>query len=268
MRALKPVPSLDIDPTCRQPRCGLTATLILAMVASLGMVPSRAEVSVDALYDLRHTTDPQDNANNFPVLEIKAFFPLSFGSFLMKEEIDLDGTRHNPSQVYTEITQSIKLGSLKLGRLPLFAHLGYSGGLGVFGNGAGGYYIANAYNVGFEYPFEIRKAFCNVSIAARRASLTQPSYDPMLTAYAGRFFFNYKLLIANSLEAWTLAYDQANTATEPRRGKFAAWEIETEVWYKVAKNLSVGTYTRTTRNVYAISNRWLVFPSFGIRYSF
>ncbi len=37
--------------------------------------PSRAEVSVDLLYDFRHTPDPQDNANNFPVVELKLFFP-------------------------------------------------------------------------------------------------------------------------------------------------------------------------------------------------
>ncbi len=238
------------------------------MVALLRIAPSHAEVSVDALYDLRHTTDPGDNANNFPVIEIKAFFPLSFGSFLMKEEIDLDGTNHDPSQVYTEISQSIKLGSLEVGHRPLFAHLGYSGGLGVFGNATGGYYIHNAYNVGLEYTFEVRKAFCNVSVAGRRTSQVSPSYDPMLTVYAGRFFWNYKLLIANSLEAWTTSYDQTNGAAQPRAGKFASWEIESEVWYKVAKNLSVGTYTRTTRNVYALSNRWVVYPSFGVRYAF
>lgn len=252
-----------------RPRRGaFTATLILAIVTWLGVVPSHAEVSVDALYDLRHTTDPAENANNFPVIELKVFFPLSFGSFLMKEEIDLDGANRNASQIYTELSQSFKLGGLKVGHLPLFAHIGYSGGLGVFGNATGGYYIRNAYNVGLEYPFEARKAFCNVFAALRRTSLAQPSYDPMVSVYTGKYLFNYKLLIANSLEAWTTSYDQAKTPTQPRAGKYASWEIESEVWYKVAKNLSVGTYTRTTRNVYAISNRWVVFPSFGVRFAF
>jgi hypothetical protein len=242
----------------------LSAALAGVMSLLLRATPGHAEVSVDVLYDLRHATDPRDNPNNFPVLELKAFFPLSFGSFLLKEEMDLDGASHNVSQVYTELSQSVKLGSLMLGQRPLYAHLGYSGGLGLFANATGGYYIRSAYNVGLEYPFEARKAFCDVFVALRRTSLAQPSYDPMLAVYAGRYFFKDKLLVANSLEAWTASYDQ----TPSRAGKYASWELESEAWYKIAKHLSVGTYVRTTRNVYALSNRWLLFPSFGVRYVF
>jgi hypothetical protein len=64
-----------------------------------------------------------------------------------------------------------------------------------------------------------------------------------------------------------LGNDLAGSAT-PRSGKIASWEIESEVWYKVARDLSVGTYIRTTRNVYALSNRWVVYPSVGVRYAF
>jgi hypothetical protein len=69
--------------------------------------PCHADVSVDWLYDFRHLTDPGSNANNFPVVELKVFIPQSFGTFLMKEEIDLDGPNHNVSQIYTELSQSI-----------------------------------------------------------------------------------------------------------------------------------------------------------------
>ena len=245
------------------------SALLAVMTALLTPIPSHADVNVDWLYDFRRATDPRDNANNFPIVELKVFFPQSFGSFLMKEEIDLNGANHNVSQVYTELSQSIELGNLQLLDRPLFAHVGYSGGLGLFGNGAGGFYIRNAYSVGLAYPFEVKQAFCNVFVAARYTNLARPSYDPMLSIYAGRYFFNYKLLIANSLEAWTIAYDQGGATTTPSRaGRLASWELESEVWYKIAKNFSVGTYVRTTRNVYAVSNRWLVYPSVGVRYAF
>jgi len=234
----------------------ILARSLAAMAALLTAAPSYADVNVDWLYDFRHATDPRDNANNFPVVELKVFFPQSFGSFLMKSELDLNGTNHNVSQVYTELSQSIKLGSLKLLDRPLFAHVGYSGGLGVFGNATGGFYIRNAYTLGLAYPFEVQKAFCNVFVAVRYSSLAQPSYDPMISIYAGRYFFNYKLLVANSLEAWTTAHEHAS------------WELESEVWYKIARNISVGTYVRTTRNVYNVSNRWLLYPSIGVRYAF
>jgi hypothetical protein len=89
--------------------------------------------------------------------------------------------------------------------------------------------------------------------------------DPMLTVYAGRYFLDYRLLIANSLEAWSTSTKQALGG---QGGKFASWELESEAWYRVAKHFYVGTYTRTTRNVYAVSNRWVVYPSVGVRYTF
>jgi hypothetical protein len=245
----------------------LIPVLLWALLVSAVEEPARAEVSVDLLYDFRHTTDPQDNANSFPVVELKLFFPQSFGSFLMKSEIDLDGADHNPSQTYTELSQSLKLGSATLWGQPLFIHLGYSGGLGSFGAGAGSFYIQNAYQLGLEYPFQVDNAFCNAYVALRYTTFEKPSYDPMLALYAGRYFLNYKLLLANSFEGWTTSKDQGST-TQHDSGKFTSWELETEVWYKVGKDLSVGTYVRTTRNVYAADDRWLVYPSVGVRYAF
>ena len=253
----------------RSRRPSTLSLVLLGATLALGFaVPGRAEVSVDLLYDFRHTTDPQDNANNFPVVELKLFLPQSFGSFFLKSEIDLDGANHNPSQTYTELSQSLKLGRASLLGQPLYVHLGYSGGLGSFGNGAGAFSIQNAYQLGLEYPFQVDSAFCNTYVALRYTSFDKPSYDPMIVLYAGRYFLNYKLLLANSLEAWTTSKDQGTTATQHDSGKYASWELETEAWYKVGKDLSVGTYVRTTRNVYAVSDRWVVYPSVGVRYSF
>lgn len=261
------VPTLPEQPAAMSPTSILSRTL-LATLALLAAAPSRADVNVDLLYDLRHTSDPRDNANNFPVVELKLFYPRSFGSFLMKEEIDLDGSNHNVSQTYTELSQSIKLGGATLMQAPVYAHVGYSGGLGLFGNASGGYYIRNSFNAGLEYPFQVRGAFCNAFVAVRYTSFARPSYDPMLSLYAGRYFFKYRLLVANSLEAWTTSNNQGDASTQHQSGKFASWELESEAWYKVARDFSVGAYIRTTRNVYTLSNRWVVYPSFGVRYAF
>jgi len=254
-------------------RIAHTFAAILTVVALLASAASRADVSVDWLYDFRHVTDPQDNPNDFPVVELKLFFPQSFGSFQLKQEIDLDGAHHNGSEIYTELSQSIKLGNVTLAGSPLLVRVGYSGGLGLFNDTAGGFYIQNTYQLGLASSFQVRKAFCDVSLSLRDTSFAKPSYDPMLTLYAGRYFFDSKLLLANSLEAWTTSTAQAlsgqgGTSSQPAGGKFASWELESEAWYRVAKHFYVGTYTRTTRNVYAVSNRWVVYPSFGVRYTF
>lgn len=239
----------------------LGGILLSGVVLLSATAPSRADMSIYGLYDFRHSTDPADNTSNFPVIEMKGFFPLSFGSFLFKEEIDLDGTRKNQSEVYSELDQSIRIGRASLWGSPLSLHLGYSGGLGVFNDAAGGYYVQNAYTAGPEYGFRVAGAYCDVYTALRYTDIVRPSYDPMISIWTGKFFLGYRLLIANSLEAWT-------SYAAPGSGKTAAWEIESEVWYKLARDLSVGTYVRTTRNVYALSNRWVVYPSFGVKYSF
>lgn len=245
------------------------ASILLSGLALLSNAkPVRADMSVYGLYDLRHSTDPADNSNDFPVIEMKGFFPLSFGSFLFKEELDLDGTRKNQSEVYSELDQSIRLGRATLWGGPLSLHLGYSGGLGVFDHAAGGYYVQNAYSAGPEYGFRAAGAYCVFYAALRHMNVTRPRFDPMISLWAGKYFFDYRLEIANSLEAWTTSAESPGATGAPAAHKLASWELETEVWYKVAKYLSVGTYVRTTRNVYALSNRWVIYPSLGVKYEF
>jgi hypothetical protein len=237
-----------------------------------GLLPlaARADtVSVEGLYDFRHTTDREDNRDNFPVLELKVFVPQSFGAFLLKSEIDLDGTKHNASQAYSELAQSIKLGGAQLWGLPLLARLSYSVGLGLFNNASSGFYIPNAYTVGLETAFRVAQANWDISVSLRDTSLPRASYDPMLTFYVERYGFNNKLLIAHSLEAWTTSrLSEADGLSQPRSGRTVSWELESEAWYKLTQDLSAGVYIRTTRNVYVMSNRWIVYPSLGVRYSF
>ena len=154
-----------------------------------------------------------------------------------------------------------------------FVRVGYSGGLGLFNDTAGAFYIQNVYELGLAYTFQVRKAFCDVSVSLRDTNFAKPSYDPMLTLYTGRYFLDGRLLLGNSLEAWTTSTaqtlgGQGGTSSQSAGGKFASWELESEAWYRVDKHFYVGTYTRTTRNVYAVSNRWVVYPSVGVRYTF
>ncbi|HZT04028.1 MAG TPA: hypothetical protein VFA39_17385 [Steroidobacteraceae bacterium] len=243
-------------------RAARRATILLfGLVVLPAAMPSRADMSVYGLYDLRHVTDPRDNSRNFPVVEMKGFFPQSFGSFLFKEEIDLAGSKGNQSQVYSELDQSIKISRAALPGAPLLLHLGYSGGLGVFNNATGGYYVQNAYSIGLEHGFRLAGAYCDFYAALRYTDAGRAGYDPMISFWVGKYFLGYKLLVANSLEAWTGADGT------PGSGKFTSWELESEVWYTVAPHTSIGTYLRTTRNVYALSNRWLIYPSIGIRYT-
>ena len=59
-------------------------------------------------YDWRHSVDPRNNARDFPALTFKTFKALEFGSFLLKLEANLDGTQHNVSKGYLEVSQTLR----------------------------------------------------------------------------------------------------------------------------------------------------------------
>jgi hypothetical protein len=81
----------------------------------------------------RHTVDSRNNPRNFPALTFKSFKGLEFGSFLLKMEVNLDGSRNNASKIYTEVSQT-----LRFWKPSLFLHLEYTGGLGLSSGGTGG----------------------------------------------------------------------------------------------------------------------------------
>ncbi|MBW8770758.1 MAG: DUF5020 family protein, partial [Gemmatimonadetes bacterium] len=111
-------------------------------------------------YDWRHTVDPRNNARNFPALTFKSFKSLEFGSFLLKLEANLDGRQHNVSQGYLEVSQTVRFW-----KAPVYLLGEYSGGLGLFDGGGGGFYLANGYHVGVAYPFQLGGGWASAVLA-------------------------------------------------------------------------------------------------------
>ena len=245
----------------------IASSLLRACLAALLTVvvarPAASQVTLDLLYDLRHTTDPAHNPDNFPSIEFKLFKALDFGSFLMKEEIDLDGPKGNASKIYTQLSQSIKLWSPAT-----LLRLGYSGGLGLFNNGSGGFYLNNTYEVGAEHPFRWGPSFGTAFVSFRYTNAKKPSYDPMLGFYLGRGFFNYRISAATDVEMWTINRNHGDAGTETLSGKEFACLNEAELWFKIRDRISTGTFTRISYNVYVASHKWFVYPTVGFKYEF
>jgi len=116
---------------------------LLACGCAMAAVSTAQGQDLQLHYDWRHSVDPATNPRNFPSLVFKSFKVLGFGSFVLKLEGDFDGSRHNLSKVYFEVSQTAKFW-----KPPIFAHFEYTGGLGVFSGGAGGYTLDNAYLIG------------------------------------------------------------------------------------------------------------------------
>ncbi len=213
-------------------------------------------------YDWRHTVDPRNNARDFPILTFKSFKGMDFGSFLLKLELNLDGTRHNVSKGYLEVSQSVRFWSA-----PIFAVAQYSGGLGLFDDATGGYYIANAYSAGAAYPFQWNGGWASVALAYKHSNLPRASHDPQVTLYWGRPFAG-RWAFASTGVIWTQNRNRGDDFTAGQTGKRASFLFQNELWWRAAGPISLGSEVRVSRNVYAADGRLLVYPTVGVRYLF
>lgn len=213
-------------------------------------------------YDWRHTVDPRNNARNFPTLTFKSFKALEFGSFLLKLEANLDGTQHNVSQGYLEVSQSVRFW-----KAPIYALGEYSGGLGLFDGGGGGFYIANGYHVGVAYPFQMKGGWASAVVAYKHTNFARASHDPQATLYWGRSF-RKRGAFASTGVFWTQNRNHGDDYTASLRGKEGAFLVENEIWWRAVGLVSVGSEIRVSRNVYASDGRVLVYPTLGVRYLF
>jgi hypothetical protein len=213
-------------------------------------------------YDWRHTIDPRNNPRDFPALTFKSFKGLEFGSFLLKLEANLDGTQHNISKGYLEVSQTVRFWNA-----PVYALVEYTGGLGLFEGAGGGYYIQNAYLVGSAYPFAWRGSWANVSLAYKHTNFQRPSHDPQATLYWGRSI-RERWAFASTGVFWTQNRNHGDEFTASLSGKQRSFLIENEIWWRAVGLVSVGTEIRVSRNVYATDGRLLLYPTVGMRYLF
>jgi hypothetical protein len=213
-------------------------------------------------YDWRHTIDPRNNPRDFPALTFKSFKAMGFGSFLLKLEANLDGAQHNVSKGYVEVSQT-----LRFWKAPVFALAEYTGGLGLFDGGGGGYSIANAYIIGAAYPFQWNGGWANVSLGYKHTNFQRASHDPQMTLYWGRPL-GRRWAFASTGVLWTQSQNQGDDFTAKLSGKRASFLLENEIWWRAVGPVSVGSEVRVSRNVYATDGRLLVYPTLGVRYLF
>jgi len=235
--------------------------LVCGLVAGAGGHAARAQ-ELQLHYDWRHAVDPRTNPADFPALTFKTFKGFDFGSFLLKMEGDLNGTRHNLSKLYVEISQG-----LRFWKPAVYLHLEYTGGLGLFDGATGGYYLDNAYLLGAAHPFPWQGSWGSVFLAYRYTNFQRPSRDPELSLYWGKTFHG-RWSFASTAVAWTANRNHGDAATAQLDGKRFSSLIENEVWYQAVPHLSCGSLIRVSYNVFTADGRLLLYPTVGIRYSF
>jgi len=243
----------------------MTKRFLWLLLLGFAATPTARVVSAQDLqlhYDWRHSVDPRNNARNFPALTFKAFKAQEFGSFLLKLEANLDGTRHNVSKGYLEVSQTVRFW-----KAPVYALVEYTGGLGLFDDASGGYYLANAYIVGAAYPFQWNGGWANVSLGYKHTNFPRPSHDPQATIFWGRSL-GKRGAFASTGVFWAQNRNHGDDFTTGLTGKRGSFLVENELWWRAVGLVSVGSEIRVSRNVYATDGRLLVYPTVGVRYLF
>lgn len=189
-------------------------------------------------YDIRHTIDPVLNPVNFPTFSFEYFKNIdtvNTGSFLLKLQADLNGKNSNIGQVYAQISQSIKFWKPKV-----YLSVNYSGGLGVTPS-LFGYYLSNSFGAGISYPFQWNGAWFATNLIFRYIAYHKPSFDPQLTLYFGKGFFNYRIFTGGSFVFWTENRNQGDDLTKDLKGKKFAFFGDPQIWIKIKNGFSVGS---------------------------
>ncbi|WP_153798733.1 DUF5020 family protein [Foetidibacter luteolus] len=216
-------------------------------------------------YDLRHTVDPKTAAANFVTFSFEYFKLIDTagtGSFLLKVQADMNGTKNNISQVFTQVSQS-----LRFWKPPVYLYFNYSGGLGVTPSSFG-FYIANSYGIGVSYPFQWKGAWLAANLSVRYNAFAKPSYDPQFTFYFGKGISNYRFFTAGSFVFWTENRNQGNEHTQHLKGKKFAFFGDPQFWIRIKGGLSAGTRVNVFYHIFKSDNVIQLYPTVGVKYQF
>jgi len=216
-------------------------------------------------YDMRHTFDPELNPSNFPAFSFEYFKnmdTLGTGSFLINVKADLNGKNHNVSQVFTQVSQS-----LRFWRPKIYLSFNYNGGLGVTRD-AFGYYLSNSFGIGISYPFLWQGAWFAANLLFRYNAFDKPSYDPQFTFYFGKGFFTYRIFTAGSFVFWTQNRDQGTEFTKEMSGKKFAFFGDPQIWFRIKNGLSAGSRINVFYHLLTDDNKIQLYPTLGLKYQF
>lgn len=211
-------------------------------------------------YDFRHSIDPDLNRTNFPSLNFEYFKSQdSTGSFLFKMQADFTGERSNVGQYFLQVSQNLRYWQPRV-----YLSLNYSGGLGI-ASPSYGYYITNSFGVGVAYPFQWKGAWLSCSWLYRYNAFPKPSHDAQFTFYFGRGFYNYKILAAGSIVAWTENRNQGTAWTEGLGGKKFAFFGDPQVWVKITRTVSVGSKVNLFFHVLTEEDKLNAYPTLALK---
>jgi len=215
-------------------------------------------------YDLRHTADPELNDVNFPTINFEYYKQVdSLGryAFMLQFQSTLDGKHNYIGQYFTQISQSMRFWEPKIS-----LYLTYSGGLGIAA-GKYPYYIPNSYGIGTSWTISLKNTWIVPGLCFRVNAFDKPSYDPQLSLYFGKGFFNFKIFTSGSFTFWTENRNHGGENTTDLAGKKFAFVGNPQIWVRVKNKFSLGSKVNVYYNLMA-ENQVRLYPTIGSKFEF
>ena len=235
---------------------------VLLLVLCVSALFSQAQ-QLQFHYDFRHSINASQNRRNYASLTFEYFKSYdSTGSFLLKTQTDFTGENNNVGQLFIQVSRN-----LRYWRPNVQLALTYSGGLGV-APPTYGYYLTNTFGVGAAYPFQWRGAWFSTSLVYRFSAFPKPSHDPQFTFYFGKGFFNYRIMVAGSIVAWSENRNQGNDFTKDLKGKKVAFFGDPQCWVKLTKTVSIGSRINLYYHTLTTENQLQIYPTLALKNQF
>ena len=235
---------------------------VLLLVSCVSALVSQAQ-QLQFHYDFRHSLNARLNRRNYASLTFEYFKAYdSTGSFLLKTQTDFTGESNNIGQLFIQVSRN-----LRYWRPKVQLALTYSGGLGV-APPTYGYYLTNTFGVGAAYPFQWRGAWFSTSLVYRFSAFARPSHDPQFTFYFGKGFFNYRIMVAGSIVAWSENRNQGNDFTKDLSGKKIAFFGDPQCWVKLTKAVSIGSRINLFYHILTNENQVQIYPTLALKNQF
>lgn len=210
-------------------------------------------------FDPRHGLHSDVAPKNYFTATFQMFKPDKWGSTFGFVDIDFNQSRGNIGLAYLELARDIKLG-----KLPVMAHLEFNGGI-VRGENFSGFSIPNSYLAGASY----NRNFGNVNIGTylvyKYNAFDKVSNDIQWTATWGTNLLNNKITLTGFIDIWTENKDR----TTGKGGKKVILLTEPQFWYNIDKHIALGTEIEISNNFYAnYNNKLYVCPTLAAKWTF
>jgi len=219
--------------------------LTLLMISSVVLSAQNLQLH----YDFGKAKDYTTSMNREYFTSTLEFFkPDSLGSTFMFVDVDYNKPNGGASMAYFEIAR----------KFTLYKRSGFS--LQVEYNDGTPDYINKAWLGGFAYPLKLGSVTINASLLYR-ANSGAKSADGQITLVWFQPLFKSRMLFKGFMDIWSI--DKFSGS-----GKTAVFLTEPQLWFAIAKHLSIGSEIEISHNFFTFDGDFEVMPTIAIKWDF